>query len=197
MLRICGAPTVCIAGCLFRVAGIQRIPRLLLQPPLEVLPSPEDLVVQPALGDLDVLIGFLHHHNYVAATAVSDHQDGFAPSSGCPPAARAGSQKLRPNTAWPSRGSGCRGGKGRRLGSGAAEGEAGEDANSHEDCFPCSAYSNSPFEFLCAAGKQHNTEALGRSPDYSLEKHRGVNEADCTARDSPIVFCGADFTGPL
>ncbi len=53
-----------------RIACVHSIPRLFLQPPFEVLPAPENLVVQPALGDLDVLIGFLHHNNYVAAGTI-------------------------------------------------------------------------------------------------------------------------------
>ena len=55
---------------LFRIACVHSIPRLFLQPPLEVLPSPTSFVVQPALGNLDVLVCFLHHHNYVAAGTI-------------------------------------------------------------------------------------------------------------------------------
>ncbi len=77
-LRTRGAPTVCIAGCLFRVAGIQRIPRLFFQPPLEVLPSPTNPVVQSAFGDFDVFVGFLHRHDHmaVAAAVVADQVAG-------------------------------------------------------------------------------------------------------------------------
>ena len=78
-----------------------------------------------------------------------------------------------------------------RLGGGAAQGEAGEDAEPHKDCFPLSAHSNSPFRLLCAFGKQHNTEAPGRSPDYSLEKNNGGNEALYTEsiRTVALVSC--------
>mgnify|MGYP006922428177 CR=1 FL=1 len=55
---------------LLRIAGVYSISRLFFQPPLEVLPSPANFIVQPALGDFDVLIGFLRHHNYVAIAAV-------------------------------------------------------------------------------------------------------------------------------
>ena len=55
---------------LFRIACVHSIPRLFLQPPLEVLPSPTGFVVQSALGDFDVLIGFIYHHDYVAVAAV-------------------------------------------------------------------------------------------------------------------------------
>ena len=57
-------------GALLRIAGVHSIPRLFLQPPLEVLPSPTNFVVQPALGDFDVLIGFLYYHDYMTAAAV-------------------------------------------------------------------------------------------------------------------------------
>lgn len=83
----------------------------------------------------------------------------------------------------------------RCLGGGAAQRETDKDAEPHKYCFPFSVHDDSPFRFLCAVGKQHNTEALGRSPDYSLEKSRGTNEADCTVGVSLIVFCGAGFTG--
>ena len=68
----CGrrAPPICDCECLFRVAGIQRIPGLLLQPPLEVLPSPAGMVVETALRDLDVLIRFTDHNYHMAIAAV-------------------------------------------------------------------------------------------------------------------------------
>ena len=55
---------------LLRVSCAKNLGRLFLQPPFEVLPSPANFIVQPALGDFDVLIGFLRHHNYVAIAAV-------------------------------------------------------------------------------------------------------------------------------
>lgn len=68
----CGrrVPPICDCECLFRVAGIQRIPGLLLQPPLEVLPSPAGMVVETALRDLDVLIRFTDHNYHMAIAAV-------------------------------------------------------------------------------------------------------------------------------
>ena len=68
---LCGAtPGDVIRAALLRIACVQRIPRLFLQPPFEVLPAPANFIVQSALGDFDVLIGFLYHHNYVAVAAV-------------------------------------------------------------------------------------------------------------------------------
>ena len=67
----CGAaPGDIVWAVLLRIAGVYSISRLFFQPPLEVLPSPANFIVQPALGDFDVLIGFLRHHNYVAIAAV-------------------------------------------------------------------------------------------------------------------------------
>ena len=43
---------------------------LLLQPPAEILPTPPGMVIHAALGDFDVLVGFLHHHDYMAVAAV-------------------------------------------------------------------------------------------------------------------------------
>ena len=68
---LCGAaPSDVIRAALLRIAGVHGIPRLFLQPPFEVLPAPTGFVVQPALGDFDVFIGFLHHHIYVAAGTI-------------------------------------------------------------------------------------------------------------------------------
>ena len=68
----CGrrAPPICDCECLFWVACVQSIPRLLLQPPLEVLPAPASMVVETALGDLDVLIRFADYNYYMAVAAV-------------------------------------------------------------------------------------------------------------------------------
>ena len=43
---------------------------MLLQPPLEVLPSPAGMVVETALGDLDVLVRFTDYNYHVAVAAV-------------------------------------------------------------------------------------------------------------------------------
>ena len=65
-------------GAYSRVADVQRIPRLLLQPPFEVLPSPAGMVVETALGDFDVLICFADHnyHMAIAAVVIADQVTG-------------------------------------------------------------------------------------------------------------------------
>ena len=70
-----GAPQVWSAArfCLkrlFRIARVQGISRLFFQPLLEVLPAPANFVVQPTLGDLDVLVRFADHNYHMAIAAV-------------------------------------------------------------------------------------------------------------------------------
>ena len=62
-----------------------------------------------------------------------------------------------------------------------AQRKAGQDSDSHKDCFSFSAHGDSPFGFSCAVGKQHNTEEPPGSLFSNLEKNRRSDEAHYTA----------------
>lgn len=57
-------------AALLRIPGVADVVGLFLQPPAEVLPSPSSVIVQPALGDLDVFVRFVHHNYHMIGLGI-------------------------------------------------------------------------------------------------------------------------------
>ena len=84
------------------------------------------------------------------------------------------------------------------LGGGAAQGKAGEDADSHKDRFPFPVHDLIPFRFCCAFRKHNHAEGVAGSQVQSGEPHGEKlrrERSTLHSRGAPIVFCGADFCG--